>query len=188
MPGPATDTTAVVHPNTSEGRVRLRHRRWFSWVTSLLLVAVIGSAAADGLDLVDAWGVDDATVSEAGRDGDVLTVRYPSVTRGALASPFEIVVERPGGFATDVELAIDAGYLALWDVNGVFPAPSSERSAAGGQVIWTFDPPDGDVLRVLYEARIEPAVQLETRRGSISLLDEAGQPAITVRFSTGVRP
>ena len=186
MPGPATDTTSVVHPHSDIGRVRMRHRRWFSWVTSALLVAVIGGAVVDGADLADVWGVDTARVEVVGAGGTRLAVRHPSVTRPALASPFEIVVEQPGGFDGEVELAVDVDYLTLWDVNGVFPAPSSEVSD-DQRVVWTFDPPEGSVLRVVYEARIEPGVQLESRRGTVSLLED-GQAVLSARFTTRVRP
>jgi hypothetical protein len=186
VPGTATDTTSVVHPHTDDGRVRMRHRRWFSWLTSALLVVVIGGAVVDAADVVDVWGVDTGTVEAVGASGTRLSVRHPSVTRPALASPFEIVVEQPGGFDGEVELAVDVDYLTLWDVNGIFPAPSSEVSD-DRRVIWTFDPPEGSVLRVTYEARIEPGAQLESRRGTVSLLED-GEPSLTVRFTTRVRP
>ena len=181
-----TDTVAVVHPETADGRTRIRMRRFASWVTFLLLAGVIGSAVADGLDVVDVWGVDTATVSAAGPDQTALRVRYPTVTRPALASPFVIEVTRQGGFEQDIELAVDAHYLELWDLNGIFPSPAEERSD-GSRVIWTFDPPDGEVLRVSYDARIEPGAQLDRRRGVVTLL-EGGEPSIAVRFTTKVRP
>lgn len=182
----STDTTAVVHPDTEEGRSRLRHRRWMSWLTFLLLFAVMLSAVADGFDVADIWGVDDATVDAVGPSGATLTVRYPTVSRPALASPFEIVVEQPSGFDGDVELAVDLDYLALWDLNGLFPNPSDERSD-GDRVIWTFAPPEGDTLRIVMDSRIEPGAQLERRPGSVSLL-LPGESELTVRFRTKVRP
>jgi hypothetical protein len=182
----STDTVAVVHPDTDDGRKRMRHRRWMSWTTSLLLAVVMGSAVVDGLDVADVWGVDSAVVEAAGPESTFLRVRYPTVTRPALASPFEIVVERAGGFDNEIELAVDLDYIRMWDLNGMFPAPSSERSD-DGRVIWTFDPPEGSTFRFVYEARIEPGVQMEERRGVVSLL-EGGEVAMTVRFVTKVRP
>lgn len=182
----STDTTAVVHPDSDEGRARIRHRRLTAWVTFAMLVLVIGSALADGADVIDVWGVDDDRVEAQSADGAVLTVRYPNVTRPALASPFAIEVRRPGGFDGDIELAIDLRYLELWDLNGVYPSPSDERSE-GDHVVWTFDAPDGDTLAISIDARVEPGAQLEDRRGEISLLD-AGSPVATARFTTSVRP
>lgn len=163
----------------------MRHRRFMSWVTALLLGGVIFSAVIDGLDLVDIWGVDDDTVSTVGADGTRLEVRYPTVSRPALATPFEIVVSRPGGFDDQIELEIDNVFLQLWDLNGIFPSPADERSG-GDTVIWTFDPPDGEVFTVFYEARIEPAAQLEKVEATVSLLDPS--EVLRVRFETRVRP
>lgn len=185
-PEVSTDTTAVVHPDTPVGRSRLRHRRLMSWLTFVMLFAVIGSAVADGADLVDVWGVDDGTVTATSASGATLSVRYPTVTRPALASPFEIVVERADGFDDDVEITMDLQYVELWDLNGIYPSPSEERSD-GARVIWTFTAPEGDRLEITFEARIEPGAQLEERHGAVSLL-EAGEPELTVRFTTKVRP
>lgn len=181
----STDTTAVVHPNTDVGRSRIRHRRAASWLTGVVLFAVIASAAVDALPGVDIWGVDDERITATSASGAELTVRFPSVTRPALASPFEIVVERPGGFDGDVEIAVDLEYLELWDLNGIYPSPAEERSD-GDRVIWTFDAPDGDRFVLSYDARIEPGAQLEERPGAVSFLEQ-GEPELTVRFSTKVR-
>ena len=156
-----------------------------SRVTSLLLAGVMLSAVVDGLDLVDIWGVDDDTVTTVGADGTRLEVRHPTVVRPALAAPFEIVVTRPGGFDDQIELEIDNAFLQLWDLNGIFPSPAEERSG-GDTVIWTFDPPEGEVFTVFYEARIEPAVQLEELDSTVSLLDPS--EVLRVRFETRVRP
>ena len=185
-PEVSTDTTAVVHPDTDEGRSRLRNRRASSWLTFALLFAVIASATVDAIDGVDIWGVDDERLTATSASGAELSVRYPTVTRPALAAPFEIVVERPGGFDGDVEIAIDIDYLEMWDLNGIYPSPADERSD-GDRVIWTFDPPDGDRFLVSYDARIEPGAQMEERAGAVSFLEQ-GEPELTLRFSTKVRP
>ena len=80
----------------------------------------------------------------------------------------------------------DLDYLELWDLNGVYPSPSEERSD-GSRIVWTFAAPEGDVLRVSIDARVEPGAQLETRHAAVSLI-QIGEPEITVRFSTTVRP
>jgi len=184
----STGPGAVVHPDTRDGKGRIRHRRLLSWLTSAILAAVIGTAALDGVGVTAVWGVETETVRAVGSDteGTQLVVRYGSVTRPALATPFEIVVTRPGGFDNEIELAVNVDYLELWDLNGVIPSPSSEQSE-DGRVVWTFDPPDGDTLRVVYEARIEPGSQLERRRGVVSLLD-GGEAVLTARFTTRVMP
>lgn len=157
-----------------------------SWVTFAVLFAVMASAAIDAIDGVDIWGVDDERLIATSASGAEMTVRYPTVTRPALASPFEVVIERPGGFDNDVEIAIDVNYVELWDLNGIYPSPAEERSD-GDRIIWTFDAPDGTTFLVSYDARIEPGAQLEERAGAVSFL-EPGEPELTIRFATKVRP
>jgi hypothetical protein len=41
---------------------------------------------------------------------------------------------------------------------------------------------------VSFDARIEPGVQLTTAKGSLSVLDPTGRPAVTVSFKTFVMP
>jgi hypothetical protein len=138
----------------------------------------------DAFGWFDAYGVDTATVSADG-GGYILEVSYPSVSRPALASPFEIVVTRAGGFDGPVMLAISGDYLKMWDENGLVPAPAGETTD-GEWVRWEFDPPEGDELTVFYDARIEPAVQ-SGRAGRVAVIDD-DQPVVEVEFRTEVRP
>jgi hypothetical protein len=167
-------------------RAVLRVRRIGVLATSTVLVALMGLVVLDGLDVVDTVGVDDAWVRDAA-GGTTLAVRYPAVTRPALASPFEIVITRPGGFhGQQVEITVDTAYLELWDLNGIFPAPA-EETATAEEVHWTFDPPDGDSLRIVYEARIEPARQ-NGATGHIAVLDDDGTELAAVDAHTRIRP
>jgi hypothetical protein len=53
-------------------------------------------------------------------------------------------------------------------------------------VVWTFDPPSGDVLRVMIDANI----QLDARFGAgaqVAVLDH-GIPAVSVSYRTWVAP
>jgi hypothetical protein len=164
----------------------LRARRVGVTVTSLALVAIMGLVVLDGVDVVDTVGVDDAWV-EASADGTTLAVRYPAVSRPALASPFEIVVTRTGGFqGQQVEITVETDYLEIWDLNGIFPAPA-EETATAEEVHWTFDPPDGDSLRIVYEARIEPARQ-NGARGHVAVLDDDGTELASIDVDTRIRP
>lgn len=176
----------VVHLDDEEQRKARRRRRLGYTATSLALSALMAVAVLDGFDVVDAFGVDDTRV-HAEADGTVLDVRYPTVARPALAAPFEITVRRAGGFdGQAVDLAVDRRYLTLWDLNGVQPAPAEETGDAD-HVVWTFEPPDGDVLTITYEARIEPAVQ-SGRSGRVAVLDDDGSELVAVDFRTDVRP
>jgi hypothetical protein len=170
---------------SSQARIRSRRRRTIRFGTALLS-AIMLTAALDGIGAVDAVGVDTRTV-EADAGDTHLEVRYAHVTRPALATPFEIVVTREGGFGgQQVAVAVSTGYLELFDLNGVLPGPAEETADRDRQ-LWTFDPPDGDSLRIVYEARIEPAVQ-SGRTGRVAVLGPDGAEAAAVTFTTSVRP
>lgn len=159
-------------------------RRGIYTVTTLVLTVIIGLAVVDGIDWLDVYGVDTSTVS-ASAGGYELEVRYGTVSRPALATPFEIVVVRRGGFDGPVTIAVDRDYLAMWDENGLTPAPSAETTS-GDSLQWEFDPPEGDTLRVFYDARIEPAAQ-SGRSGAVAVVD-GGAQVVHVDFHTRVLP
>jgi hypothetical protein len=163
-----------------------RNRRIGLAIGSAALATIMALAVLDGADLWDTVGVDDGRVT-ASAEGTTLEVRYPTLARPALAAPFEIVVTRSGGFdGQQVEVAVSSAYFTIWDLNGIFPQPA-EETADGGRVLWTFDPPDGDVLRIVYEARIEPARQ-DGEAGRVAVLDENGRELVAADFETRVRP
>ena len=176
----------VAHLDAADQRHVHRRRRVGYVATTVALTAVMGVAVLDGLDVVDAFGVDDGHAVDTA-DGLTLDVRYPTVSRPALASPFEITVRQDGGFAgQSIEVVVSSDYLRLWDLNGVSPSPA-EETADGEHVVWTFDPPDGDVLHITYEGRIEPAAQ-DGEPGRVAVLDAQGAEAVAVDFETHLRP
>lgn len=166
-----------------DGEIRRRRRRY--GLTTLALSLLMALGVVDALGWLDTYGVDDATVRASGGGYD-LAVRYGTVSRPALATPFEITVTKEGGFGgAPITLAVDRAYLELWDENGLIPAPAAEVTQ-GEWVEWEFDPPDGDTLTVWYDARIEPAAQ-SGRDGAVAVLD-GGDPVVTVAFHTRVLP
>jgi hypothetical protein len=175
----------VAHPERDEGARRVRLRRITYTVTSLLLSALVLSAVLDSATEVDLWGASADEVTSAG-GGYVLEVRYPTVSRPALATPFDIVVRRAGGFDGPVDIAIDSDWFEMWDYQALQPEPS-ESTGQPDRVIWTFEPPDGDVLRIFLDARIQPAQQSGTG-GWVAILDESGEVATRVDFNTRVLP
>lgn len=160
-------------------------RRALYTTTTVVLTVIVGLAVVDGLGWLDVYGVDTATASARG-GGYHLEVRYGAVSRPALATPFEITVTRPGGFEEPVTIAVDRAYLAIWDENGLAPAPSAE-TVDGEWVLWKFDPPVGETLTVTYDARIEPAQQ-SGRTGRVAVLDADGRPVVEAEFHTRVMP
>jgi hypothetical protein len=159
-------------------------RRLLHTTTTAVLTIIIGLAVLDGLGVADVYGVDTAT-AEASGGGYDLAVRYGTVTRPALATPFEIVVTRDGGFDGPITIAVDRDYLTMWDENGLVPAPSAETSD-DQWVEWEFDPPTGETLAVFYDARIEPAAQ-SGRAGRVAILED-DRTVVEVRFETRVLP
>lgn len=180
-----TGTSGAVHPGSDEGRRVAKGGRAKYAVSLAILSAVVLSAVVDGATEADVWGPSDDRVSAAA-GGYELEVRYPTVSRPALATPFDIVVRRAEGFDGPIDIAIDPRWVAMWDYQSLYPEPSSSTGDPE-QLVWTFDPPDGDVLRVFFDARIQPAEQ-SGRDGWVAVLDPSGERVVEVDFTTAVRP
>lgn len=137
------------------------------------------------LGAVGAFGVRTGRVAASG-GGYELHVEYPRVTRPGHAVPLAVEVRRAGGFGDEpIVIAMRAGYFALFDENGVLPGPSAE-TADHHNVIWEFDPPPGDVLRVRFDTRTGPNRQLGERGTAAVLVDD--EPVVEVAFRTWVMP
>ncbi|CAN5696234.1 MAG: hypothetical protein ACR2HP_07790 [Ilumatobacteraceae bacterium] len=169
----------VTAPPPQLARLRALHL-----VTTMVLAALLGLGVLDLFGVLPVYGVEVERVSAAG-GGYELEVLYSTVSRPALATPFEITVTRPGGFDAPIELALSQQYLTLFDENGLSPAPSAETSL-GPFVLWEFDPPEGDTLTVYFDARIEPQLQLGVT-GEVAVIED-GAPVVQVEFHTAIRP
>ena len=167
------------------GPSTLGKRRVGYLLTTAFLTGVMLLVAVDSIGSTAIFGVDSTTV-RAERDGIDLAVTYGVVSRPALATPFDIEVHQEGGFDDPVRVAVDQEYLRMWDENGLVPAPSAE-TVMGSWVVWEFDPPIGDTLRVTYDARIEPAAQ-QGRSGAVAVLDADDAVVVEVSFTTRVLP
>ena len=110
---------------------------------------------------------------------------HGTVSRPALATPFEIFVTRPGGFEGPVTVVVDRAYLGMWDENGLLPAPAAETTR-DEWVEWEFDPPAGDTLSIVYDGRIEPGAQ-SGRDGAVGIVED-DEIVVAVDFHTAVRP
>lgn len=180
----ATDDGLRTDVLSPDGERVLAARRRLYGLTTVVLSLVLGLGLVDAVGWWHAYGVSSATVRDSA-DGYVLSVRYGQVSRPALATPFEIVVTSEDGFHSPVVVAVDQRYLAMWDVNGIVPTPSSEV-VDGDRVLWEFEPPEGSTLTVAYDGRIEPSRQT-SQRGEVALLD--GDTVVaSVEFTTRVMP
>lgn len=178
---PSARSRPTVPEDTSTGE---RLHAWYYRLTTALLVLLLAVVVLDGLSVVDAFGVD-KTTETATADGYTLTVTAATVTRPALATPFEIDVRRDGGFTTPVEVAIETDYLSLFDYQRMYPEPSAERTA-GDFTVLEFDPPDGDELTVTFDWRLEPAVQ-SGRDVTVAVVDD-GRHVVAVTRHLRVWP
>lgn len=148
---------------------------------------VIGLVAFLAMGMLNVYGVRirEATATGAGYE---VTVRYATISRPGLATPWSVEVSRPGGFPDGITLAVTSGYFDGFDENGLDPSPE-EETADGERSIWRFAPSSGDTLSVSFDARIEPGVQLTRLKGGVSVLPTPdGPPAVTVSFATVVLP
>lgn len=159
-------------------------RRAMYTVTTLVLTAILALGVAETFGWLTVYGVDTATRTASGGGYD-LEVLYPSMSRPALATPFQIEVSRAGGFNAPITVAVALSYFELWDENGLFPAPSAETTR-GEWVDWEFDPPEGDTLTVYYDARIAPTVQ-SGMSGAVAVVED-GRNVVEVEFETEIRP
>ena len=173
-PRSTTDTTPEWGGIEPAKRARLARRVLLTLFAAFLLLGATGF-----------FGVRTGRVEATG-GGYVLHVEYPRVTRAGHAVPFAVEVRRPGGFGDEpVVIAMRAGYFSLFDENGILPGPSAE-TADRQNVIWEFDPPPGDVLRVRFDTRTGPNRQ-SSELGTAAVLVE-DQPVVRVSFTTWVMP
>ena len=141
------------------------------------------------LGALGVYGVRTRTISAAA-GGYEQSVRYATVSRPGLATPWSLEVRRPGGFPDGVTVAVMSSYFDAFDENGLDPAPVSETSD-GERTYWTFGPSTADTISVSFDARIEPGVQATRVKGRAEVLAGPGPAASTVvavDFGTWVLP
>lgn len=146
----------------------------------LLVLAVVLLAGVTGL-----LGVR-STTSSASAGGYELSVRHAAVARAGLDVPWEVTVERAGGFDEQLLLAVTGDYFDIYETQGFLPEPA--RTTRDADTLYlTFDAPEGEIFHLSYDAYIQPSSQ-QGRDGSVSVLVTGGQPAVTVDFDTRLLP
>lgn len=166
--------TAPEEPDLAQARRSRIFRRGFM----TLLCGFLAAGLAGYL------GVTSRTATAEG-GGYRLTVTYGQFTRGGLATPWSFEVHHPGGFDGPVTVSTTSSYLDLFDENGFDPDPS-KSTATPDEVIWEFEPPEGDTLAVSLDARIEPAAQWG-RTGETSVIVDGGK-VVSVTYKTWIMP
>ncbi|HYI61689.1 MAG TPA: hypothetical protein VEW93_07780 [Acidimicrobiales bacterium] len=112
------------------------------------------------------------------------TLTYPHVARPALAVPYHLVIHLDAPPQDQIEVRISSRFIDSFDENGRSPEPA-ESSTDGDEVIWTFDPPDGDTLTVSLDTRVEPGVQWR-RTGTTSVT--VGDDSVSLDHTMWVLP
>lgn len=160
---------------------------WNRWerrfhAASIGVVAAIVLAAAVGM-----LGVRTGTVVFSG-ERYVLEVEHTEIGRPGLATPWSAEVSTSDGSALPgmVTVGLTTSYLAMFDLNGLSPTPSSSFSTEQW-TWWEFEvPPGQSSLHIELDVRMEPAVQW-ARAGSAAL-QIANDRQASVDFTTWVMP
>ena len=137
-----------------EALVKWRRRAWGRRILVVLFALPVLGGAVGLLGLREG----EARASAGGYE---LRVKFAEMSRAGIATPFDIYVEHADGFDSPVTLKINHEYFTLFDLNGIFPAPSTEL-VDEGMVVWEFDPPEGDTFRVHVDWRVQPSVHVGT--------------------------
>lgn len=155
-----------------------RRARW------VRLALLSGFALLVLLGLTGVLGVRASTATADGADGTRVEVTYPQVARPALAVPFHVRISRAGGFDEQIEIRISRTWLESFDENGVIPTPA-EESSDGDDIVWTFDPPPGQVFTLTLDTRVEPGIQWR-RKGTTTVT--VGSQRIDVHHTMWIFP
>jgi hypothetical protein len=142
----------------------------------LLAIVILGAA---GL-----FGVRSATVSVS-QNGYTVTVTYPRIARSGLDVPFRVHVRHPGGFASDLSVAITSDYFEMFETQGFFPTPDSE-SNDGRFITLTFKKPPGTDFQVGYDTYIQPAAQIG--KSAVVRIETKGRVVAHTSINTWLLP
>ena len=126
--------------------------------------------------------------TSASAGGWSLVVTHPTWSRPGHAVKVEFEVRHAGGFdpSKPIRVRFLSSYFDLFDENAFTPAPDKETSD-DRYTVDEFTAPEGDVLLISVDTRIEPARQ-RGEEGEAAVLDEQGRPLVEARFRTRIVP
>ena len=123
---------------------------------------------------------------QASKDPYQLQVSFPRTGRPGVGVPFQIQVQRQGGFKDPITITMSNDYLDILDVRSIQPEPS-QTTSTDKTLIWQFNPPPGDTLSVSLNAEFEPDEHPGRHPGTVSVL-EGDKAAAQVQFTTWEAP
>ena len=88
-----------------------------------------------------------------------LRVTYPQTARAGLDVPWRTEIDKPGGFNSNITIAVSSDYFRMFETQGFFPNADSMTND-GQFVYFSFDKPSGDRFVLEYDAYIQPASQI----------------------------
>jgi hypothetical protein len=159
---------------------RVRRAQWGRRLLLALLAAILIAG------LIGFLGIRTRT-AEASGNGYDLQVHFASIGRPGVEVPFDIQVQKDGGFSGPIKLAVPSSYLGSMDAQSPQPEPSSTTSD-GDLVIMQFDPPQGDTFGVSWSAQVDSAANPGRREATIAVIGDDGNPAVGVSIRTWVLP
>lgn len=172
--GTGTQTVGSVASDSELRRAVYVRRAGFGLLVLVLIAGVSG-----------ALGVREASVRDE-RGGTSLEVTYAAVTRPGLDTPWSVRVTRADGFEAPITVRTTADWFGLFDENGLDPEPAKIMQS-DEWIEWEFDPPDGTVLVIDFDARVSPAVQTGLE-ATTEVEVEADEPGPSVTYRTRVMP
>jgi hypothetical protein len=174
MPEPRIPTLPVERSTRDSRRSRTLRR---AGLAGLALILVAG--------LLSLLGVRSGTTGATG-GGYTLTVTYPVVTRAGAAAPFDVRLERSGGFERAITIAVPRRMLARFDFQSLYPTPSAETGTPD-YVYLTFDPPPGDVFALSADVRTSADENGSFERYRVAVIS-GGRLVVGVSFRMVVMP
>ena len=146
----------------------------------LLLLALIVLAGAVGL-LGPRTGETSASAA-----GYQLDVTYPAISRAGEPAPLHVRVESAAGFDGPIQLALCDDLFDDLDFQSWYPSPSAETGDTS-ELLYEFDPPDGNVFEVSLDARAAPGQFGEVEDCSVKVLDDDAE-VVSVSFNSWRMP
>ena len=153
--------------------------RWATW-TGLLLLALIVLAGAVGL-----LGPKTGEKSASSRAFD-LRVEYPAITRAGEPAPLNVRVESAGGFSGPIQLSFCEDLFDDLDFQSWYPTPSAETGDTS-ELMYEFDPPEGQVFEVSLDARAAPGQFGEVEDCTVTVFEDDVE-MVSVSFNSWRMP
>jgi hypothetical protein len=114
-----------------------------------------------------------------------LEVTFAPVGRNGTGIPWLVSLHDPAGLPAEIQLAIDARYLAIFEHQRFYPEPS-EETREGDELLLTFTTEGQETFVLEHDTYLAPRWS-PPRAGSVSLVEDGERP-LSVSFRTLLVP